>query len=467
MAISRPFLLALVGVALLGATVFAVQNARNKASDEAAPAAKPAEQATPAPTAPAPAQAAGKLSAKDAVAAILSPGEPIDSARFSLRYNTRELGGGHEHDYASVSGLFVSKGRGSVPDFDVRVRNHDEVSAGHVEASSNVHAVVADGNPYVGAGNKMYDGSPAELKSVTKVRHSIETSGIAKLPQFELTRWLDNVKVAGVEKVDGVDATHVSGNVVAADVAGDIVKLVRAEAEASGSQAGLPGNVQKIAKKSVKKAELNAWVGSDRIVRRMTLDVQFVAPKALREPGDTARWTGAIELRLSDVNKVGAVEAPSNVASVPARKGMGAKDAKSARDTLATAALAVDAPGGVVGGGYSFLRLGRIGDSTHVANKVLRAVEQHKQVVVLFRNPRSLDDKATAESLEYLKSHTKKKLVVFTDDVENTKSYGKLLENLGVTQAPATVFINRRGTASLVEGYVDGPSLAQVIADAR
>jgi hypothetical protein len=466
MAISRPFLLALLGVALLGATVFAVQNARNKASDETTKVAKPVEQAAPAPASPQPAQASGKLSAKDALTAILSPGEPIDSARFSVRYDTRELAGGHEHDYASVSGLFASNGRGSVPDFDIRVRNHDEVSAGHVEAASNVHTVVADGKPFVGAGDKMYNGSAAELKGVTKVRHSLESSPVATLHPFDLSRWLDNVKVEGVEKVDGVDATHVSGDVVAANVAGDIVKLVRAEAEDTGSQAAVPGNVQKVAKKAVKKAEFDAWVGSDRVVRRMTLAVQFVAPKALREPGDSARWTANVEVKLSDVNKVQAVEAPSKVASAPARKGMGARDAKDARNTLAAAALAVDAPGGVVGGTYSFLRLGRVADSTHVANKVLRAVEQHKQVVVFFRNPRSLDDKATTESLQYLESHTKK-LVVFTDNVENTKSYGKLLEHLGVTQAPAIVFINRRGTASLVEGYVDGPSLAQVIADAR
>jgi thioredoxin-related protein len=51
--------------------------------------------------------------------------------------------------------------------------------------------------------------------------------------------------------------------------------------------------------------------------------------------------------------------------------------------------------------------------------------------------------------------------------VEHTRSYGELVENLGVSQAPAIVFINRRGRASLVEGYVDGQSLAQVIADAR
>jgi hypothetical protein len=72
----------------------------------------------------------------------------------------------------------------------------------------------------------------------------------------------------------------------------------------------------------------------------------------------------------------------------------------------------------------------------------------------------------TSQSVNYLDEHTKK-LFVFTDDVANTERYGQLVENLGVTQAPAIVYIDRRGTASLVEGYVDGPSLAQVIADRR
>jgi thioredoxin-related protein len=126
----------------------------------------------------------------------------------------------------------------------------------------------------------------------------------------------------------------------------------------------------------------------------------------------------------------------------------------------------VDAPGGVVGGTYSFLRVNRVGDSTQVAKKVLRAVEQRKEVVIFFRNPKGLDDKATAESVKYLESHTKR-LAVYTDDVEHARSYGELLQNVGVTQAPAIVFVNRRGKASLVEGYVDGPSLRQVVADAR
>jgi hypothetical protein len=466
MAISRPFLLALLGVALLGATVFAVQNARNGGADKPSPVAKQAaDQAAPAPApAPEPAQASGKLSAKDAVAAILSPGKSIDSARFSIRYDARELDGDHEHDYGSISGLFASQGGSGVPDFDIRVRSHDDTGSG--ANNSNVHVVIADGKPFVGGGDKMYAGRPGDVANIGKVRSSIAGSPVAKLRPFDLSRWLDNVKVVGVEKVDGIDATHVSGKVVPGDVSRDILRLIRSEAHDVGSQADVPANFQKSIKSSVDKAKFEAWVGADRVVRRMTLAVQLDVPKSLAGPGDAGRANATVDIRLNDVNNVKAVEAPSSVASETAVKGMGAKDAKNARNVLAVAGLSVDAPGGVVGGTYSFLRLARVGESTQVAKKVLRAVEQRKEVVVFFRNPKSLDDKATEESVQYLKSHTKK-LVVFTDDVQNTRSYGRLVEHLGVTQAPAIVFINRRGTASLVEGYVDGPSLRQVVADAR
>ena len=58
MAISRPFLLALLGVVLLGATVLAVQNARDASDSDATPAAvqsdaAPAPAQTPADSAPA------------------------------------------------------------------------------------------------------------------------------------------------------------------------------------------------------------------------------------------------------------------------------------------------------------------------------------------------------------------------------------------------------------------------------
>ncbi|HKP20832.1 MAG TPA: hypothetical protein VJT68_04910 [Thermoleophilaceae bacterium] len=465
MAISRPFLLALLGVALLGATVFAVQNARNQASDDKAAAVKPSVPA-PAPSSPEPAQAtAAKLSAKEAVASILSPGDSVDSARFSLRYNLREFDDNREHDYGTVSGQFVSKGD-SVADFDFRMRTHDDAVSGKGATNENVHLVVAGGKAYVGEGDKLFQTSDAALENISAVRRSIAGSPVAKMKPFDLSRWLKDVKVAGVEKVDGVDATHVTGKLVAADATRDVFRLVRAEAVDANGNANLPAHGPKKAGQAVKSAKFDAWVGPDRIMRRMTLSVQLDIPKSLATPGDGTRGSATLDVRMSDVNKVDSVQVPSDVSAGAPAKGMGARDAKTANNLLAVTGLLVDAPGGVTGAGYSFLRLARVGNSTQVAKKVLRTVKQHKPVVVFFHNPLALDDRATAASVSYLKSHAKK-LAVFSDNVQNTKSYGKLLENLGVTQAPAIVFINRRGTASLIEGYVDGPSLAQVIADAR
>jgi hypothetical protein len=86
--------------------------------------------------------------------------------------------------------------------------------------------------------------------------------------------------------------------------------------------------------------------------------------------------------------------------------------------------------------------------------------------VIFFHNPRALDDKAVADSVRSLDRKTKN-VVVLSDDLRNVDNYGKLLEDLGVTQAPAIVVIGRSGKAQLVEGYIDGPSLVQVVADAR
>ena len=130
MAISRPFLLALIGVALLGATVFAVQNARNTGSDPAS-VAQPAEQAAPAPAPAAEPAKAESLSAEQALASILEPGTPVDSARFSIGFDTEEVRGGREHDTVRITGAFDDADKGpGVSNFDVRYRSRDEIS-GH------------------------------------------------------------------------------------------------------------------------------------------------------------------------------------------------------------------------------------------------------------------------------------------------------------------------------------------------
>jgi hypothetical protein len=57
--------------------------------------------------------------------------------------------------------------------------------------------------------------------------------------------------------------------------------------------------------------------------------------------------------------------------------------------------------------------------------------------------------------------------VVLTDDVDAVDRYGSMVEDLGVSQTPSVVLIDRRGDARLIEGYVDTDTLAQAVADAR
>jgi thioredoxin-related protein len=45
--------------------------------------------------------------------------------------------------------------------------------------------------------------------------------------------------------------------------------------------------------------------------------------------------------------------------------------------------------------------------------------------------------------------------------------YGKLVQDLGVSETPSIVIIDSSGKARLIEGYVDSDTLTQAVADAR
>ena len=97
--------------------------------------------------------------------------------------------------------------------------------------------------------------------------------------------------------------------------------------------------------------------------------------------------------------------------------------------------------------------------------KAARAVRDHKKVVILFRNARGLDDRAMAAVMRSVDRRTK--AVVLTDDVAAVERYGKLVEDLGVSQTPSIVIIDRSGHARLLEGFTDADTLTQAVADAR
>jgi hypothetical protein len=424
MAISRPFLLALLGVALLGATVFAVQNARTKASDDPAGVAKPAQQATPAPEPTAPAGPAQTLSA------AFTP-DAVNSASFDAKLAFSQ---GGDRNTLKVSGAFESAGPKAMPKAMVQV-------------SAEVPGINVDGG-FVTTGDRAwfvqddtgYAVPQAAWSKIVKGREQ-GAAPTAKAPKLHLNpgAWLQNVKSEGTERMDGVQVTHMSADVNSARAIADVLKSV----DTAGR---IPANAEARLAKGIDNGHLDAWVGDDKILRRASLELSG-------KGNGGQRVNMALDVQLSRVNKPQQIERPAKVKnSLP----------NGAFGQLATGF--VGGLGNTVGVTPDDLRLGVPVTNSHL--KAERAVADNKKVVIFFENPRALDDRAVADSVRSLDRRTKN-VVVLSDDLRNVDHYGKLLQNLGVTQAPAIVVIGRSGKAQLVEGYVDAPSLVQVVADAR
>jgi hypothetical protein len=425
MAISRPFLLALLGVALLGATVFAVQNARNSADDKSPSVAnQPAEQAAPAPQPTAP------TGPDQVLRAAFTPDE-LNSASFK---GTLSFTAGGEKNTVKVSGAFESAGSREMPQADVQV----SVDVPGFDGSGGF--VTTGDRAWFTRGDIGYAVPQPAWSKIVKGREK-GAGPTSKAPSLDVDpgAWLQNVKSEGTERIDGVQVTHVSADVNSARAIADVVKAM----DGTGR---IPANAEASLAKQIDNGHLDAWVGDDRILRRASLELSGKGNGGRRVDMD-------LDFQLSRVNRPQAIERPAKV-----------KNALPGGTFGQFATGFVGGLGNTVGVTRDDLRLGVPVTNSHL--KAERAVADDKKVVIFFRNARALDDEAVADSVKSLDRRTKN-VVVLSDDVRNVDHYGKLLENLGVTQAPAIVFINRRGTASLVEGYVDGPSLAQVIADAR
>jgi hypothetical protein len=416
MAISRPFLLALLGAALLGATFFAVQNARNDSADDAAPVAQqavPEQQAAP--------QQAPAANPREILQSAFKGGQ-LDSTAFTATVSASAAG---ERLSFDLSGAFEQGAANDVPEFEV-------------SAKLNADGERMEGG-FVSLGDEAYftrgrDGWRVPDEVWSPLVEAVASAPAAQ-PQnlavpFDPQAWVRDVKSEGTETLDGVETTHVSASLEPKRV----VRGMLAATRVTGQE--LPDRIGG----AVKSAELDAWVGTDdRVVRRLAVDVKSAGNSEL-----------SLQLELTGVNEPQDIEAPARV-----RQGM---------------------PGGTFGefaqGFVTGLSGVTGGDSVSLAaltspnpRKAARAVADGKKVVIYFRNPDGLDDRVMTRVVRELDRRTK--AVVLSDHVDAVDRYGKMVEELGVSQTPAVVLIDRTGEARLIEGYVDTDTLAQAVADAR
>jgi len=96
---------------------------------------------------------------------------------------------------------------------------------------------------------------------------------------------------------------------------------------------------------------------------------------------------------------------------------------------------------------------------------VARALDARKTVVFFFRGSGSADERATARAVAGLRGD--RGVVVFSDPIGRLGRYRAVVGDLGISQAPAVVIVDKSRSARVVQGYVDPATLAQDVADSR
>ena len=95
---------------------------------------------------------------------------------------------------------------------------------------------------------------------------------------------------------------------------------------------------------------------------------------------------------------------------------------------------------------------------------VARALSR-KQVVVLFFRQRAADDRATAAAVQGVRGT--KGVAVFQAPITRLAKYRGVVSGLDIAQAPVVIVVDRSRQGRVVEGYVDPPSLKQIVQDAK
>ena len=421
MSVSRPFLLALLGAVLLGATVFAVQNSRNAASSDSAQ----------------PSEAAPQLTPKQQLEAAFTNAD-LKSARFEGELSFSSL---RQKNVLEASGVFEDHGPRQMPVADIEVNVDAESANLDLEGGFGTTGDKA----WFTRGDSAFAVPQDAWDKVVEARES--GAGAAQQDSLQLNLepggWLRKVSSEDGGEIDGIETTQLSADV---DAAAAIAQIAQAMSDAGQLDASpLPDAAQRLGG-LLSDAELEVWVGKDDIIRRLTFE--------LSGKGDANRPVDMdLRFELSGVNEPQSVSAPAKLESgLP-----GGQYGQFAQGIVAGvgSSFGVDA---------SALGVGVPNTNAHL--KAERAVAAHRKVVIFFGNPQGADDRAVSSAVRALDRETRDVLVL-SDHVGNVDKYGSMVEDLGVSQTPAVVVIDRQGTARLLEGYIDAASLVQVVADAR
>jgi len=108
----------------------------------------------------------------------------------------------------------------------------------------------------------------------------------------------------------------------------------------------------------------------------------------------------------------------------------------------------------------------RAGAKIGLPADVARALAKRHIIVLFFFRPGAADDSATKRSVAAVR-HAGRKVSVFSAPISKLNDYGRLINGLDISSAPATVVVGRDRKARVLEGFLDGGTLRQEVADTK
>jgi hypothetical protein len=98
-------------------------------------------------------------------------------------------------------------------------------------------------------------------------------------------------------------------------------------------------------------------------------------------------------------------------------------------------------------------------------NAVVKAIDSHKVVALLFYNPAAADDQAVRQELNGVSTH-RGQVAKFAVPVTDLSQFQPVTSRVPVESSPTLLVIDKQGATTALTGFVDQLAISQRVADA-
>jgi hypothetical protein len=221
---------------------------------------------------------------------------------------------GYEEFSAGVSGPFRFRKGSSLPDYDLQIGARDY----------GVGLTSVGGRSWVSLGSTGYK-LPADVRRRLVKSSAKGANGLTRtLEQFGVApwRWETHKRVAGFERIDGVQVVRIATGANVGRILRDANTLLGFMTSLGITRAiGLPHEIGPAARRvivhNVKSFTANSWIGlKDNVLRKSGFTMTFAVPKADRaKVAGISKGKVVGELNVTEVGKPHAIAAPATVGS--------------------------------------------------------------------------------------------------------------------------------------------------------